>query len=154
MFNVHKRGLMYRNSSYCTWNSHKRPNSEIFSPHYVADATVELTYLLGFTIMHFYEALPLETLHLPWNLPCSSSACAPPHSTKTNKTNKFSLSVWPIDPQGFAPWPGASHFPRWCNPVALDMNTLIRRRDAGVLGGAPLASKWPCQVQMGPKSLY
>ena len=56
---------MYRNSSYCTWNSHKWPNSEIFSPHYVADATVELTYLLGFTIIHFYEALPPETPHLP-----------------------------------------------------------------------------------------
>ena len=132
---------MYRNSSYCTWNSHKWPNSENFSTHYVADATVELTYLLGFTIMHFYEALPPETPHLPWNLPCSLSACAPPHSTKTNKTNRFSLSVWPMDPQGFAPWPGASDFPRWCNLGALDMNILIRRRDAGVLGGAPLASK-------------
>ena len=64
------------------------------------------------------------------------------------------LSVWPMDPQGFAPWPGASDSPRWRNLDALDMNILIRRRDAGVLGGAPLASKWPCQVQMGPKSLY
>ena len=145
---------MYRNSSYCTWNSHKWPNSEIFSPHYVADATVELTYLLGFTIMHFYEALPPETPHLPWNLPCSLSACAPPSSTKTNKNNRFSLSVRPMNPQGFAPWPGASDFPRWRNLDALDMNILIRRRDAGVLGGAPLASKWPCQVRMGPKFLY
>jgi hypothetical protein len=143
LFNAHKRGLMYRNSSYCTWKSHKWPNFEIFSPHYVADATVELTYLLGFTIMHFYEALPPETPHLPWNLPCSLSACAPPHSTKTNKTNRFSLSVWPMDPQGFAPWPGASDSPRWRNLDALDMHILIRRRDAGVLGGAPLASKWP-----------
>ena len=119
---------MYRNSSYCTWNSHKWPNSEIFSPHYVAEATVELTYLLGFTIMHFYEALPPETLHLPWNLPCSLSACAPPHSTKTNKTNKFSLSVWPIDPQGFAPWPGASDSPGWRNLEALAMNTLQQKQ--------------------------
>ena len=145
---------MYRNSSYCTWNSHKWPNSEVFSPHYVADATVELTYLLGFTIMHFYEALPPETPHLPWNLPCSLSACAPPSSTKTNKNNRFSLFVRPMNPQGFAPWPGASDFPRWRNLGALDMNILIRRRDAGVLGGAPLASRRPCQVQMGPKSLY
>ena len=143
MFNAHKRGLMYRNSSYCTWNSHKWPNSEIFSPNYVADITVELIYLLEFTIMHFYEALPPETPHLPWNLPCSLSACAPPSSTKTNKTNRFSLSVWPMGPQGFAPWPGASDSPRWRNLDALDMNILIRRRDAGVLGGAPLASKWP-----------
>ena len=143
MFNAHKRGLMYRNSSYCTWNSHKWPNSEIFSPHYVADATVELIYLLEFTIMHFYEALPPETPHLPWNLPYSLSACAPPSSTKTNKTNRFSLSVWPMDPRRFAPWPGASDSPRWRNLDALDMNILIRRRDAGVLGGAPLASKWP-----------
>ena len=104
--------------------------------------------------MHFYEALPPETPHLPWNLPCSLSACAPPSSTKTNKNNRFSLSVRPMNPQGFAPWSGASDFPRWCNLDALDMNTLIRKRDAGVLGGAPLASKWPCQVQMGPKSLY
>ena len=94
---------MYRNSSYCTWNSHKWPNSEIFCPHYVADATVELTYLLGFTIMHFYEALSPETPHLPWNLPCSMSACAPPRSTKTNKTNKFSLSVWLNRPPGICP---------------------------------------------------
>ena len=151
MFNAHKRGLMYRNSSYCTWNSHKWPNSEIFSPHYVADATVELTYLLGFTIMHFYEALPPETPHLPWNLPCSLSACAPPSSTKTNKTNRFSLSVRPMNPQGFAPWPGASDFPRWRNLGALDTNILIRRPRCRCAGRCPTCIKAALPSPNGPK---
>ena len=137
MFNGHTRGQMCRNGTYCTWNSRKWPNSENLSPHYVAYATVELAYLLRFAIMHFYEALPPETPHLPWNLPCSLSACAPPSSTKTNKTNRFSLSVWPMDPRRFAPWPGASDSPRWRNLAALDMNMLIRRPRCRCAGRCP-----------------
>jgi hypothetical protein len=83
-------------------------------------AAVELTYLSGFAIMHFYEALPPKTPHLPWNLPCSLSACAPLRSTITNKTSVRSRATIfspKAGPRGFCVWrvvargSGAVNFP-------------------------------------------